>query len=181
MDDELVCKDGSRIHFRLLESSDSSQLGLFFDSLSIETKSKYAPHPLRQQCAKVICNNLDHLQISRFVVTKENAIIGYFILDFTELTHEIERYATFEINLRAGIDPFFAPCISDSYQNLGISSLAMPKIIDYVKLRCCESLVLLGGTQETNTLGISFYKKWGFTPCGSYFSDINNIDMRLVL
>lgn len=178
---QLFCKDGNSLTFRQLEAADNSMLGQFFQGLSAETKSKYGPHPLTQEYADELCQNLTPLNTTRMVAVIEQAIVGYFIIDFREIDHEVKRYATFGITLTSPKDPFFAPCISDQYQNLGIASLVMPHIIDYVKQRGGKSLVLLGGTQETNTLGIRFYKKWGFQQCGSYFSHINNLDMRLVL
>lgn len=181
MTKKLICKDGSAITFRLLRANDGLALGEFFNALSAETKSKYGPHPLTSDFAVELCSKLTERETARFVATADNAIVGYFILDFRDITHEIARYATFGIELTPQQDVFFAPCISDQLQNLGIASLVMPQLISYCQQRKCQSIVLLGGTQETNTLGINFYKKWGFIECGSYFSHINNLDMRLVL
>lgn len=181
MDHQMTGKDGSTITFRMLENNDGEKLGRFFSSLSIGTKSKYGPHPLTHEFALELCQTIEHEQTTRFVALIEDKIVGYFILDFTDVSHERERYATFGIKLIPKLDPFFAPCISDQYQNLGISSLAMPKVLEYAQQKNCNSIVLLGGTQETNTLGISFYKKWGFKECGSYMTEIKNLDMRLVL
>lgn len=181
MNDQMTGKDGSNITFRMLDNSDGEKLGRFFSSLSVETKSKYGPHPLTHEFALELCQTIEHEQTTRFVALIEDEVVGYFILDFSDVSHEIERYATFGIELTPNLDAFFAPCISDRYQNLGISSLIMPKILEYAKQKNCNSIVLLGGTQETNTLGISFYKKWGFKQCGSYMTEITNLDMRLVL
>lgn len=176
----MTCKNGLNIEFRFLDKEDAKPLGDFFESLSSETKNKYGPHPLTTEFAHELCNKLNHSKTTRLIATDKNKVIGYFILDFGEVKHEIDRYASFGIELKPARDPLFAPCISDQYQNTGISSLVMPKIIDYLKSRESKSLVLLGGTQETNTLGINFYKKWGFEECGSYMTEINNLDMRLV-
>lgn len=177
----LKSKNGEILKFRLLEDTDSVLLGDFFSSLSKATKSKYGPHPLTNEQAKVLCESSQQTQVYRFVALLEEGIVGYFILDFSAVQHEIERYNSFGIQLTAGQDPFFAPCISDQYQNMGISSLVMPELLSFAKAKQAKSIVLLGGTQETNTLGISFYKKWGFKPVGGYVTEVNNIDMRLVL
>ena len=177
----LKCKNGDVLNFRLLENTDAVLLGDFFCSLSEETKSKYGPHPLTKEQAKVLCDNSHQTEVVRFVALIRERVIGYFILDFSAIQHEVVRYDSFGIKLTPGHDPFFAPCISDQYQNIGISSLIMPELLNFAKAKQARSIVLLGGTQETNTLGISFYKKWGFKAVGGYFTDVNNIDMRLML
>ncbi len=93
--------------------------------------------------------------------------------------HEKRRYAQQGIELAPYKDLLFAPCIKDSYQNQGIASQAMEQIINMYRTRV-RSLVLMGGTQATNLLGIAFYQKFGFIAHGGYQTELFNIDMRLV-
>lgn len=179
MRETIRCKQNKTYIFRKLAVTDNENLGLFFSDLSNKTRLKFGPHSLTHEHAYLLCASLADESVTRFIVEKENRIIGYFILDFRCIEHEVKRYMSYGIDIDPTSDPFFAPCIADNYQNSGISSAVMSKIIAYVQDLNCNSLVLLGGTQESNELGISFYKKWGFKECGRYFHRVNNIDMRL--
>lgn len=178
--DVIRCKHNKSYIFRKLTSADRERLGLFFSSLSDNTRIRFGPHPLTHEHANVLCASLTDDSVTRFIVETEDKFVGYFILDFRVIEHEVKRYRSYGIVLNPKSDPLFAPCIADDYQNFGISSAVMSNIIAYAKGVNCASLVLLGGTQESNELGISFYKKWGFKECGRYFHKGNNIDMRLI-
>jgi len=181
MNETVFCKNQSRFTLRELRNSDANALADFFIGLSESTRSRFGPHPLTSKYADHLCQRQADDGVTRFVVESDKNIIGYFILNFGLVDHEVERYASYGIALQQSIDPLFAPCIADNYQNSGISSAVMNNLIEYVRQKKSRSLVLLGGTQESNELGIAFYHKWGFKECGRYFHRCNNIDMRLLL
>lgn len=174
-------KDGIHYLFRKLVKADAALLARYFSSLSEATKTRFAPHPLTDEYADKLCQlKLDSAQ--RFVLLPDSLdkIIGYFILEYHMSPHEARRYREQGVCLESELDPLFAPSIADDYQNRSLASSVMPLIIDAAKEHGARSLVLLGGTQETNRIAIAFYEKFGFKRYGGYQTDIFNYDMRLV-
>jgi len=180
----ILSKNDDEFIFRELKVNDEKNLGRFFLNLSTNTKSKFGPHPLTMECAYELCNVIDATNIQRFIAVKDEEIAGYFILDFNKYAHETARYQQNSIILESGLDPVFAPCIADKYQNSGIASSAMSLIIKIAQQANLRRIVLMGGTQETNILARSFYSKFGFKEYGTFYTDynqLNNIDMMLEL
>lgn len=170
--------------FRALNVADNEKLGCFFESLSTNTRSKFGPHPLTKKHAFILCDSIDTDNVCRYVILHANEIVGYFILDFNTFENEAVRYSKFGIELDSKIDPVFAPCIADKYQNAGIASQAMKIILDIAKSKNLRRIVLMGGTQKSNSLAQSFYKKFGFEEFGEFYTEhngLNNIDMMLTL
>lgn len=181
---EFKSKSNELLVFRELNMGDEIMLGCFFESLSEDTRSKYGPHPLTKEHASVLCGTIGNDNVTRFIILDASEIIGYFILDFNFFEHEAERYRKYGIELDSKIDPVFAPCIADSCQNQGIASGAMNILLDYAKAKNLRSIVLMGGTQEPNTLARCFYKKFGFKEYTIFYTGYNNknnIDMMLSL
>ena len=181
---QIVSNTGETFIFRGLLSEDGELLGRFFEGLSKQTCARFGPHPLTCQYAFQLCANLEGGDTVRFVIASQAEIVGYFILDFNVSEHEVSRYDELSISLDAKTDPVFAPCIADKYQNRGLASQAMERIIAYARGRKLRSLVLMGGTQEPNTLARRFYTKFGFREYAHFYTDyngLNNIDMMLTL
>ena len=180
----IFSKNNEEFFFRELESNDGKILGNFFLNLSENTTSKFGPHPLTKECANELCNAINEINIQRFIVVKNEVVAGYFILDFNVYENEIARYQQSGFILESNLDPVFAPCIADNYQNSGIASRSMSLIIQIAKKANLRRIVLMGGTQEPNILARSFYNKFGFKEYGTFYTDhnqLNNIDMMLEL
>jgi len=175
-------KSNNSHYFRKLTESDAILLGNYFESLSAETRLRFGPHPLTSQYAQHLCT-LTNDTAQRFIVIENGGsrIIAYFILDFKMSEHEKARYAQFDIQLCDDLDVLFAPSVADDYQNKGIASDAMKLIIEEACTLNARSLVLMGGTQETNARAIAFYEKFGFKRFGGYQTDMFNHDMRVFL
>ncbi|WP_028863463.1 GNAT family N-acetyltransferase [Psychromonas aquimarina] len=176
----ITAKNNRTFVFRELQVDDAQILGDFFVNLSADTRSRFGPHPLSREHALKLCSASD-TSVSRFIVENDTEIAGYFILDFNLFEHEKSRYLSYGTALQCKIDPVFAPCIADKYQNSGIASQVMLKIIEFALNKGLRSLVLMGGTQESNHLARAFYKKLGFTEYGSFNTEMVNIDMKLNL
>lgn len=159
---------------------DSDALADYFESLSAQTRARFQPHPLTRDSARAICNALENPP-ARFCLRQRDSMIGYFIVTPRMPVHEIERFARVGIGLEAGRDFAFAPSVADAHQGRGLASLAMPHLMAIARKQGARSLVLLGGTQETNAQGIRFYERFGFQRCGGYYTDVFNHDMQLVL
>jgi len=167
--------------YRKITEDDSRELGDFFLSLSGETSLRFGPHPLTMECAREICLSLLESSTERFVLESKGLIIGYFMFEFEMLPHEKERYQSYGQFLDSQKDVLFAPCLADKFQNKGLASVAMQKIIKYLKKKSVRSIVLLGRTQESNSIARAFYKKFGFIEYGGFQTEVYNIDMRLIL
>ncbi|WP_019614835.1 GNAT family N-acetyltransferase [Psychromonas ossibalaenae] len=177
----ITAKNNRTFVFRELQADDAQILGDFFVNLSAQTRSRFGPHLLTQEHASLLCSEVGNTNITRFIVENESEIAGYFILDFNLFEHEKKRYHSYGTTLDCNIDPVFAPCIADKYQNSGIASQVMLKIIEFSSNQGLRSLVLMGGTQQSNHLARSFYKKFGFEEYGSFTTEMVNIDMKLNL
>lgn len=177
----ISAKNGQQYLFRRLVAEDADALSLFFSKLSEETKAKFQPHPLGRAYTAHMCNHLNEKADVFVLADFDNRIVGYFLLDYHTIAHERARYQNYQIVLEPNKTVFFAPCIEDRLQNSGLASAAMPLIINYSKKKNLKQIILLGGTQESNTIGIAFYKKHGFIKVGAYQSHVWNIDMMLTL
>ncbi len=179
---KLKSKKSQEFILREISAFDSEPLGHFFESLSVETRKKYGPHPLTKEFAVELCTSKDD-SVIRFVLTlvDDKRFVGYFILDFRMPEGILNRYREQGIDLSDGKNPMFAPSIADDYQNTGLASLAMPVIIKAAKDLGAKSLVLMGGTQATNKRAIAFYEKFGFKHICEFEREGLNYDMRMLL
>lgn len=184
MNTAITSKNNHIFSFRLLTASDNDSLGVFFNNLSTNTRSKYGPHPLTKEYALQLCNKIGQDNVVRFIIEGQGNIVGYFILDFNCFSDEVVRYKKQGIDIDSTIDPVLAPCIADDHQNSGLASQAMALIIDYAKANKVRRIVLMGGTQAPNSLAIAFYKKFNFEEYSQFYTEdnqLNNIDMMLAL
>lgn len=184
MEKEFKSKEGESYTLRELVLEDAEPLGIFFESLSEGTRSKYGPHPLTKEEAFVICRNTGKDNTRRFIILNCSEVIGYFLLDFNPFQYEAERYRNCGIELNSKVDPVFAPCMTDAYQNKGIAGNAMKILLQWAESNNLRRIVLMGGTQEQNAVARSFYKKCGFKEYTNFYTENNgknNIDMMLDL
>jgi ribosomal protein S18 acetylase RimI-like enzyme len=172
---------GNAYDMRKLQNSDALALGNYFENLSPETKSRFGPHPLNHKSAYDICHGEKDTAHRFIVLTSSGTIVAYLILEFGMIDHEKQRYMNYGIQLEEGKDLFFAPSVLDAYQNKGLASAVLTELTAYARNAGAMSLVLLGGTQESNLLALGFYTKFGFQPLGGYQTEMFNIDMRLIL
>jgi GNAT superfamily N-acetyltransferase len=166
---------------KLLDKDDSEALSRFFFRLSDETRSRFGPHPLDEQYAGRLCAASGTEIAERFVLNIQDMIIGYFIIDPEIPGHEAHRYTSYSIELKSMLDCMFAPCLADDYQSKGLGAKVMPYLVEHCRRKGYRSLVLLGGTQETNEGALHFYRKFGFRTYGGYHTSVFNLDMRLEL
>lgn len=165
---------------RELCPTDADALATYFDQLGAESRRHFQPHPLTPAAAIQVCAAKGSTTL-RFVIEHASCLVGYFIIDTVLSVHEWGRYAEQGIALVPGRDFLFAPSVHEKWQNKGVASLAMPCILEVCRAWGARSLVLMGGTQATNTRAIAFYEKFGFTRHGGYQTDVFNHDMRLLL
>lgn len=163
MTSSISTKQGDEFIFRAFTKDDAAGLTTFFTSLSEQTRSQFGPHPLTAEYVKShLGQQLAIDKVSRFVLTTQQKIVGYFIVDHNNYPNELKRYASYGIDLDFSVDPVFAPCIHDGYQNQGLTSLAMAALLPILVQAKINSLVLMGGTQAPNLVARNFYKKFNF-------------------
>ena len=177
----IASKTGKKYLFRKLVKEDAVDLGIYFERLSNESKKKFQPHPLTTAHAEHICTNITDYAVRFVLCDFNNSIIGYFLLDFGLIAHELNRYKNHGVDFDTNEVAFFAPSLADNFQNLGLASCVMPVIIDFLKTKDKKVMVLLGGVRESNSTAIAFYEKMGFVKVGGYQTDVWNFDMILKL
>ncbi len=178
-----ILKNRERITIRPLVKNDASAFGIFLDNLSEETRSRFGPHPISSDEAKIICNNLDYARMLRLVTLNiKKEIIGYMILSFQLRDSQLLRYEGYKISLVKDRDICIAPVVADGYQNSGVGSEMLRETIAIAKQLRVKQIILWQGTQLTNTRAIHFYEKFGFQKSGEFEKYGNtNVDMTLTL
>lgn len=177
----IKAKDGQDFLLRLLNDQDAVALGAFFVELSEASRSRFGPHPLSSEYAQHLCEALADDSAQRWVIADGAAIVGYFIFERKILEPEYQRYYVQGVSLQAELDVILAPCIADDYQNAGLAMAAMQSLMTEFKRQGARSLVLMGGTQQSNHRARHFYQRCGFVEYGGFQTDVYNIDMRLIL
>ncbi|MEE1674974.1 GNAT family N-acetyltransferase [Agarivorans aestuarii] len=177
----IKAKDGRDFLLRPLNQQDASALGAFFVALSDASRSRFGPHPLTNEYAQHLCEALASDSAQRWIICDDSLVVGYFIFEQQILEPEYQRYYVQGVSLKAGLDVILAPCIADDYQNAGLAMAAMQALMTEFKRQGARSLVLMGGTQQSNHRARHFYQRCGFEEYGGFQTDVYNIDMRLIL
>jgi diamine N-acetyltransferase len=176
---------GEQIVIRPLRPDDAVRLGEYFAALSAPTRARYGPHPFDQATADAICAGLDPTTLLRLVATvpREGGerIIAYMLLKLGVLEQDQRRYAERGVPLDPATDCTLAPSVADDYQNRGVGSVMMARLLRSARQMGRRRVVLWLGVQATNDRAVHFYTKCGFRKVGEFFTDKNNFDMILDL
>ena len=176
---------GESVELRALRPDDASLLGRFFLGLSQDTRRRFAPHPFTVEQAEKLCAEINYEDTIRMIaVTQKDGrpeMIAYFIL-IPRLSDEYrQRYEDRGAPLSLETDSGIAPCVADAYQDRGVGSVLMPRVVDVARRLGRRSIVLIGGVLATNERAFHFYKKLGFKHVGTFWTDVENYDMILEL
>lgn len=178
-------RDGTAVQFRTLLTTDSAQLGDYFENLSAATRARFGPHPLDRATADSLCATIEPLHTIRFVATLAAAepIIAYCILMLHVTEHEQRRFAEYGLELTSTLDCTVAPSVADAYQNQGLGVPLMKHAVECARQLGRRSVVLLGGVQVTNERAVHVYQRLGFHTISifEYPGGCWNADMRLEL
>jgi diamine N-acetyltransferase len=180
-------RTGESVVLRPLAPSDANVLGVYFLSLSNETKRRYGPHPFDQATADRLCAENDYAHTIRMLTTKgdddDERVIAYFILVLGVGEDDALRYAKLGMILNAATDCTLAPSVADTYQDKGLGSVMMRHVIEVARRLGKQRMVLMGGVQATNSRAKHFYEKHGFQHVGDFEEPAgrNNHDMILDL
>ncbi|MEI8092117.1 MAG: GNAT family N-acetyltransferase [bacterium] len=169
------------IVLRPLEHTDIKILTNFLKNLSKESRKNYILNSYDERIAQEFSDAISRYDKLRFLLIKEstNTCIGIFEYSLDIPENDEIRFKKYNIQLDAEIDCRIGPCISDEYQNQGLGSIIFPYLIKIAKTIGKQRMILWGGVFSDNERAISFYKKKGFKPLGSFVNqdDKDSLDM----
>lgn len=175
---ELTLRNGKKVLVRLLQNSDMQKLFNYFSSLSIETKSRFGPHPFDWQTIEHICNNPD--DVMRYVAVDDatNEIAAYMLFKQGMIYWDEKRYAERNQHYNYSTTVTYAPSVADAFQSSGLGSAMYEQIEQELKSNGIQHIILWGGVQAGNERAVNFYKKFGYEIKGSFwFQEKDNLDM----
>ncbi len=178
----ITLKNGAQVLFRLLVSTDSEALFLYLQNLSAESRSRFGPHAFDQPTIDHICTHHDTDDVMRYIALCNGNIIAYMLVK-----HGLIEWDSIRFTARSQyFDPIttatYAASVLDKWQNTGLGSAMFELILEDLKKRYFQQLILWGGVQATNDRAVHFYEKFGFKKFGSFWHDEkDNLDMLLEL
>jgi diamine N-acetyltransferase len=174
---------GESTILRPLKPDDSHKLAHFLHHLSAETRrfSDYVSDD--QATAQELCDAINRYDKLRFVLETEEAIVGLLEFSFAITEGDINRFANYDIDLRAETDCRFGLCLADHYQSKGVGSLVLPLMADVARKFGKKRMILWGGVLTENLRAIRYYQKNGFELLGTFKNQDQRdcLDMILIL
>ena len=197
---KMALGSGKELLFRIFRREDAEPLGHYFEGLSETTRRRYGPHALTMDEAKRLCAELDYSKTMCFLAESNGKdspvrsqqrrsareIVAYFIMVIGFREQDENHYKGYGLNLDGCLVCTLAPSVADTWQDTGLGSAMMDKLIPLMRRLGLRWMVLFGGTQATNERAIRFYKKFGFRQVGKFQTTVNdaiidNYDMVLDL
>ena len=179
----ILLKNQETIELRQLQDTDLLHLYAYFQQLSAETQSRFAPHSFDWETVKGIECRVDQ-PIKRFIAlrTAHPEIIAYTVLHLGLAPGDLERYQRRGQLIKKKSTASFAPSVADTWQGTGLA-VSMNKYIEIIAFDLgIRELVLWGGVQAGNQRAIAFYEKIGYRPMGKFFyAGKENFDMAKTL
>ena len=176
---------GTPVILRALRPDDAELLGWFFVHLLPATTGRFAPHSFTVEQAQELCSEIDYGHTIRLVGVLDRVegpeIIAYFILILGLNPGDQKRYEERGLPLAPSLDCGVAPCVADAYQDCGLGSMVMEKVLDLGRQLGRQRAVLLGGVLASNLRAVHFYDKFGFRKVGTFSTGVDNFDMILDL
>ena len=145
-------KNGQEIHIKLLSASNVSDLQIFNENLSEQTRSQFLPHEYDEKIILKFIERNKKKTDRIYLALAEEVVIGYFFLwDF------IKPFPVLGIG------------ISDPYQGQGLGKKMMGILIEDAEANGNSGILLT--TLLTNEAAFQLYLKMGF----KYLGDTDNI------
>jgi GNAT superfamily N-acetyltransferase len=181
----ILLPSGSTALFRPLAAADGLILGKYFGGLSPETRFRFGPHAFDQATADYLCASIDLADTIRMIAVSdsngEEMVLAYFILVLGVSDAERDRYAAVNILLDAQSDCTFAPSVADAFQNQGVGKPLIQHVVEIARALGRERMVLMGGTQATNSRAIHYYQKAGFRTIATFDDPPGFLNYDMVL
>jgi L-amino acid N-acyltransferase YncA len=177
---KLRLKNTQEVTIRLLQSSDTEQLATYLQGLSVESKSRFSPHPFDHATINHICAMAGKEDTIRYVAeTEGKVLVAYMLIKPGVKQSDASRMGAYGLPIDAQTDCSFAPSVADAVQGSGLGTQMFYYIIDTLKKAGKKRLVLWGGVQSSNYKAIDYYRKTGFREVGEFERNGKNLDMVL--
>ena len=173
-------KDTKHFKIRKFLLSDCENLCSYYNRLSDETRNRFGPHPFDKQSIVDIYNN--PLNFGYLAIDNQtDEIVAYAIVRIGFLEHDRNRLESYGLILDPETDATFAPSVADEWQSCGIGNRLFNFIMDDLKSKGIQRIILWGGVQCTNGKAVNYYKKNNFRILGEFEYHGANYDMILDL
>ncbi len=174
----LQTKDTSQITIRKFQPSDNDQLVGYFSWLSEETKSRFGPHRFDKQSIADIYS--DHRSLGYVAIDNlKDEIVAYAIVRIGFLEHDRDRLESYGLILDTETDATIAPSVADEWQSCGIGNCMFHIILEDLKSKGIQRIILWGGVQCSNEKAVNYYKRNNFRILGEFEYHGTNYDMIL--
>jgi ribosomal protein S18 acetylase RimI-like enzyme len=169
--------NGRMILLRSLNPQDINLLNDYLMNLSDQTKCRFGPHSFDRDTLSDLFSNRE--DILGYISLDKNTgkIIAYSILKRGFLEHDRPRLESYGLTLNALTDITFAPSVSDEWQGHGVGTRLFNLILEELKSRNINRIILWGGVQCSNHLAVHYYQKLGFEILGEFEYYGRNYDM----
>lgn len=165
-------QNGKAATIRALQESDKESLYHYLQNLSVESRSRFGPHPFDQQTINNICEQPD-THIQRYIATDDptSVVVAYMLIQQGMIEADQQRYAQRDQFFDPAITVTYAPSVADDWQSSGLGTAMLNLIENELKNKGIRYVILWGGVQATNLKAVNFYKKNGYRFVASFWYD----------
>ncbi|MEM9324655.1 MAG: GNAT family N-acetyltransferase [Bacteroidota bacterium] len=163
--------------FRKVLPDDFQSLTQYFENLSKQTRTYFAPHPFDQDTvSSIVEGRLEGFH--GFICTISGQVVAYAVAKRGYSEGEWYRFPNYPIEMNAQRHYLFAPSVSDDFQSQGLGSGLLLFVEEELRHQGAQLLELWGGVQEDNQQAVRYYLKNGFRKLGEFYHEgVNNFDM----
>lgn len=172
-------KNNKPVSLRKLTPGDFTDLSIYLQQLSPQTKGRFGPHPFDERSVAEFYNSSETYFGYVAQDMEENKIIAYSVLKTGYLEHDRQRLESYGLQLSHTTDCTFAPSVADNWQGMGIGNKLIQFIIPDLKARGINRIILWGGVQMNNEKALNYYVRNGFKILGQFSYNGENYDMML--
>jgi diamine N-acetyltransferase len=174
-----VSRNNRYIHLRRLLPGDVDMLCDYLNNLSPETKNRFGPHPFDKNSLLELYE-IPGKYLGYIALEAENSsILAYSIIKVGYLEHDSPRLQSYGLILDPALDCTFAPSVADDWQSQGIGNALFHFVLDQLKAKGINRIILWGGVQSNNIKAVNYYRKNGFRELGQFEYHGMNTDMVL--
>jgi ribosomal protein S18 acetylase RimI-like enzyme len=157
---------------RQINHHDREAIYNYLQKLSVESRSRFGPHPFDRTTIDSIIDQPDH-SIQRYVALDDltGDIVAYMLIRQGMIEFDIPRYAARNQLFDHAKTVTFAPSVADAWQSTGLGAAMTSSIEADLSDRGIKTIILWGGVQATNTKAVNFYKKLGYRFIASFWHD----------
>ena len=141
--------------------SSKDDAGLFANyltALSVESKSRFGPHPFDRSTVEQICKRIDDDDIIRYVALHNDNIISYMLVKHGLIEWDAIRLGEEQQFFDYGCTATFAPSVLDAWQNSGLGTAMFQVILDDLRRKKYKQVLLWGGVQAGNKRAVHFMR-----------------------